>query len=157
MSLPITTSDIEVLSRGEDTDARVLTPDALAFVADLHRELDPIRRQLLAARAERRERIAAGELPGFPEGTRHVRDDATWRVAPAPRDLLDRRVELTGRVDRKMVIMADFEAANSPTWLGPGYEAAAEVFVEVALSDEVVEFLTLPAYERLIANGKEPS
>jgi malate synthase len=96
-----------------------------------------------------------------------VRDDATWRVAPAPRDLLDRRVELTGRVDRKMVInalnsgaqmfMADFEAANSPTWLGPGYEAAAEVFVEVALSDEVVEFLTLPAYERLIANGKEPS
>jgi malate synthase len=167
MSLPITTSDIEVLGRGGDTDARVLTPDALAFVADLHRELDPIRRQLLAARAERRERIAAGELPGFPEGTRHVRDDATWRVAPAPRDLLDWRVELTGPVDRKMVInalnsgaqmfMADFEAANSPTWLGPGYEAAAEVFVEVALSDEFVEFLTLPAYERLIANGKEPS
>jgi hypothetical protein len=52
MSLPITTSDIEVLGRGGDTDARVLTPDALAFVADLHRELDPIRRQLLAARAD---------------------------------------------------------------------------------------------------------
>jgi malate synthase len=126
MSLPMTTSDIEMLGRGGDADARVLTPDALAFVAELQRELDPIRRQLLAARVERRERIAAGELPGFPEGTRHVREDATWRVAPAPRDLLDRRVELTGPVDRKMVInalnsgaqmfMADFEDANAPTW-----------------------------------------
>jgi malate synthase len=126
MSLPRTTSDIDVLGRRGDADARILTPEALAFVAELQREFNPIRLRLLAARAERQERIAAGELPDFLSGTRHVREDATWRVAPAPRDLLDRRVEITGPVDRKMVInalnsgaqmfMADFEDANSPTW-----------------------------------------
>jgi malate synthase len=63
MSLAMTTSDIEMLGRGGDADARVLTPDALAFVAELQRELDPIRRQLLAARVERRERIAAWRPP----------------------------------------------------------------------------------------------
>ncbi len=104
----------------------VLTNEALAFVAGLHREFDPRRRELLARRAERQARLAAGELPEFLEETRSVREEPDWRVAPPPRDLWDRRVEITGPVDRKMVInalnsgakvfMADFEDANSPTW-----------------------------------------
>jgi malate synthase len=103
----------------------ILTPEALDFVALLQRELDPRRRELLAARAERRERLRAGELPDFLQETREVRE-ADWRVPAAPADLRDRRVEITGPVERKMMInalnsganvfMADFEDANSPTW-----------------------------------------
>jgi malate synthase len=105
---------------------RVLTDEALAFVTDLHRELNPERRRLLQARKERIARLEAGELPDFLAETAHVRDDPDWRVAPAPADLQDRRVEITGPVERKMMInalnsgasvfMADFEDANSPTW-----------------------------------------
>src|SRR5438552_1068045 len=104
----------------------VLTEDALTFVAGLHREFDPRRRELLTMREERQAALDAGELPDFLVETREVRDDPDWRVAPVPRDLRDRRVEITGPVDRKMVInalnsgarvfMADFEDANSPTW-----------------------------------------
>jgi malate synthase len=104
----------------------VLTDEALALVAELQRELDGRRRELLRARHEREERLLAGELPAFREDTRQVRE-AEWSVAPAPADLLDRRVEITGPAgDRKMVInalnsgarvyMADFEDANSPSW-----------------------------------------
>ena len=105
--------------------ARVLTPDALAFVAALQRQFGATRRSLLAARAERQARLDAGERPDFLAETRGVRD-AEWRVAPAPADLDDRRVEITGPVDRKMLVnglnsgarvfMADFEDATSPTW-----------------------------------------
>ena len=104
----------------------VLTPGALRFLADLHREFEAARERLLAARAEQQARYDAGELPDFRPGTRVIRDDPDWRVAPIPEDLQDRRVEITGPVDRKMVInalnsganvfMADFEDANSPTW-----------------------------------------
>ena len=103
----------------------VLTPEALAFVADLHRRFDRRRRELISLRAERQKRFDAGELPDFLVETRSVRD-GDWRVAPIPTDLLDRRVEITGPVDRKMIInalnsgakvfMADFEDATSPTW-----------------------------------------
>ncbi len=113
---------VEVLA---EADESVLTPDALAFVAKLQRELGPTRRELLQARHERDERLQAGEKPGFLEETRSVRE-GDWTVAPAPRDLQDRRCEITGPVDRKMMInalnsgarvfMADFEDANSPTW-----------------------------------------
>jgi malate synthase len=107
-------------------EAGVLTPDVLELVASLERELGGRREELLRARAERQERIAAGELPDFLEDTRAIREDA-WRVAAVPPDLQDRRVEITGPAgDRKMVInafnsgartyMADFEDANSPTW-----------------------------------------
>ena len=106
-------------------DEEILSADALAFVAELHRRFDATRRSLLAARVERQARIDAGELPDFLPETREVRE-SDWRVAPAPADLQDRRVEITGPVDRKMVInalnsgarcfMADFEDANSPTW-----------------------------------------
>jgi malate synthase len=107
-------------------DAGVLTPEALELVVALQREFADRREELLLARAERQERIAAGELPDFLESTRSVRE-GDWRVEPVPKDLQDRRVEITGPAgDRKMVInafnsgariyMADFEDANSPTW-----------------------------------------
>jgi malate synthase len=104
----------------------VLTAAALRFLAELHREFEAGRERLLAARAEQQERYDAGGLPDFRSDTRSIRDDEDWRVAPIPQDLLDRRVEITGPVDRKMIInalnsganvyMADFEDANSPTW-----------------------------------------
>jgi malate synthase len=119
-------TSVEVLGDAGEAGARILTPEALAFVAGLQREFGPTRLKLLAARAERQERIAAGELPDFLAETSAVRDDPDWRVSPPPQDLLDRRVEITGPVDRKMVInalnsgarmfMADFEDSNAPTW-----------------------------------------
>lgn len=103
----------------------ILAPEALTFVAELQRRFDGRRRELLALRVERQGRIDAGELPDFLAETREVRE-GDWRVEPVPADLQDRRVEITGPVDRKMVInalnsgarcfMADFEDANSPTW-----------------------------------------
>jgi malate synthase len=118
-----TATDATVHARDE---AGVLTPEALDLVVALQREFAGRREELLLARAERQERIAAGELPDFLESTRSVRE-GDWRVAPVPADLQDRRVEITGPAgDRKMVInafnsgarmyMADFEDANSPTW-----------------------------------------
>ena len=103
----------------------VLTPDAREFLDELERTFGERRRELLARRAERLERLHAGELPDFLPETAEVRA-ADWRVAPTPDEIADRRVEITGPVDRKMVInalnsgakvfMADFEDANSPTW-----------------------------------------
>jgi malate synthase len=105
--------------RGEE----ILTPAALAFLADLHRRFDARRLELLGLRTERQRRFDAGETPDFLSQTRAIRE-ADWRVAPIPADLLDRRVEITGPVDRKMIVnalnsgakvfMADFEDATSP-------------------------------------------
>ncbi len=104
---------------------KILTPEALRFVTLLQREFNPRREELLRKREERKERLDAGELPDFLPDTKQIRE-SDWTVAPIPRDLLDRRVEITGPVDRKMIInalnsganvfMADFEDANSPTW-----------------------------------------
>jgi malate synthase len=103
-----------------------LTAEALAFLAHLHRSFDQRRRDLLAARTERQAEFDAGTLPDFLAETAHIRDDPSWRVASAPADLDDRRVEITGPVEPKMMInalnsgarvfMADFEDALSPTW-----------------------------------------
>ncbi|HKP17470.1 MAG TPA: malate synthase A [Gaiellaceae bacterium] len=111
--------------RGERDD-EILSGEALAFVADLERTFGDRRRELLGRRAERQERLLGGELPDFLAETRAVREDKSWRVAEAPPDLQNRRVEITGPTDRKMVInalnsgarifMADFEDANSPSW-----------------------------------------
>ena len=105
--------------------AQILTPEALAFVAKLHRQFDARRQELLARRAARQKEFDAGKLPDFLPETKQVRE-STWQIAPQPKDLLDRRVEITGPTDRKMVInalncgastfMADFEDANCPTW-----------------------------------------
>ncbi|MCL6598687.1 MAG: malate synthase A [Alicyclobacillus macrosporangiidus] len=106
--------------------AEILTPEALAFVAEVERRFGPRRERLLKARKEREERLLAGEWPDFLPETKHIRE-GDWTVGPIPADLQDRRVEITGpSSDRKMVInafnsgakcfMADFEDANSPTW-----------------------------------------
>jgi malate synthase len=105
--------------------ASILSPEALAFVADLQRQFGARREDLLQARSDRQERLDQGELPGFLESTEEVRR-SDWRVAPVPSDLVERKVEITGPVDRKMMInalnsgaslfMADFEDATSPTW-----------------------------------------
>jgi malate synthase len=103
----------------------VLTPEALAFVADLHRTFNARRQELLGARIERQAQIDQGMTPGFLPETASVRE-GEWQVASAPADLNDRRVEITGPTERKMMInalnsgakvfMADFEDALSPTW-----------------------------------------
>ncbi|MGH9224724.1 MAG: malate synthase A [Acidimicrobiales bacterium] len=106
-------------------DGNVLTPEALRFVRRLNRQFDRERRRLLAARAERQMRFDAGERPDFLAWTRPVRE-REWTVAPVPKDLVDRRVEITGPVERKMMInalnsgarvfMADFEDSLAPSW-----------------------------------------
>jgi len=116
---------LELRRAPEARQHEVLTRDALAFIADLHHRFEPRRRELLAARAERRARLRAGALPDALPDTRLVRE-GDWTVAPIPHDLQDRRVEITGPVDRKMIInalnsgasvfMADFEDSTSPTW-----------------------------------------
>jgi len=128
-SVTTTTSNprgVGVLAPVGGRAAEILTSEALEFVASLQREFGPRRRELLARRAGRREALAAGTLPDFLPETAAIRA-GDWQVAPAPASLRDRRVEITGPVDRKMVInalnsgarvfMADFEDANSPTWL----------------------------------------
>ena len=122
MTLWTKPSAVELLAPRDD---EILSREALDFVARLQRELNPIRRQLLERRRERQAELDAGVLPDFLPETRGVRE-AAWDVAPAPQDLLDRRVEITGPVERKMMInalnsgarvfMADFEDALSPTW-----------------------------------------
>ena len=103
----------------------VLSEGALEFLAELHERFDRRRRDLLEQRAERQARFDAGELPDFPEDTREIRE-AEWTSARSRRDLLDRRVEITGPTNAKMLInalnsgakvfMADFEDATSPVW-----------------------------------------
>ena len=115
---------IEVTARAEGQDA-LLAPPALAFLADLHDRFESRRRRLLGARRERQAFFDGGGLPDFRGDTRALREGG-WRVAPIPAALLDRRVEITGPVDPKMVInalnsgancyMADFEDSTAPTW-----------------------------------------
>ncbi|MGH8123877.1 MAG: malate synthase A, partial [Rudaea sp.] len=83
----------------------ILTPEALAFVAKLHRAFEPRRQQLLNARGARQARIDAGQMPDFLAETKHVRD-GDWQIAPLPKALVCRRVEITGPVERKMIINA---------------------------------------------------
>ncbi len=117
---------IEITAPVTPAYAEILTQEALNFLATLHREFNATRESLLARRAERQQRLDAGEKPDFLPETREVRE-SDWTIAPIPDDLQDRRVEITGPAgDRKMVInalnsgakmfMADFEDALSPTW-----------------------------------------
>ncbi len=119
------TVGVEVRAPVPDECAEVLSPDALQFLEKLVREMGPPRDELLRRRAQRQREIDAGEFPNFLGETASTRK-ADWSVASIPRDLQDRRVEITGPTDRKMIInamnsganvyMADFEDANSPTW-----------------------------------------
>jgi malate synthase len=109
-----------------EVETQILTPEASRFLTRLEREFEPRRRELLTRRRIRQAEIDAGALPAFLPETAHIRE-TEWTVAPIPRDLLDRRVEITGPVERKMIInalnsgasvfMADFEDSNSPTWM----------------------------------------
>ncbi|WP_250305999.1 malate synthase A [Streptomyces sp. A 4/2] len=119
---PLAIVDAEPLPRQDE----VLTDAALAFVAELHRRFTPRRDELLARRGERRAEIARTSSLDFLTETASVRNDDSWKVAPAPAALNDRRVEITGPTDRKMTInalnsgakvwLADFEDASAPTW-----------------------------------------
>ncbi|MEM8584109.1 MAG: malate synthase A [Bacteroidota bacterium] len=103
----------------------ILTPEAIQFLTEMHLKFDHRRKELLKQRAERQEQIDDGVLPDFLPETAGIRQSA-WKVAPLPADLMDRRVEITGPVDRKMIInamnsgakvfMADFEDSNTPSW-----------------------------------------
>jgi malate synthase len=116
---------IEVVNAESDRDRDILSDEALAFVADLQREFRQQRWRLLSARAERQHSLDSGEWPDFNPSTRSIRA-ADWQVGDIPKDLLDRRVEITGPAERKMMInalnsgarvfMCDFEDALSPTW-----------------------------------------
>ena len=154
-----TSSGVEILGPVEGRAAEILTPEALGFVAGLHRRFDLERQRLLAARQERQERLDTGERPDFLAETREVRE-TDWKVAPAPPELQDRRVEITGPVDRKMVInalnsgarvfMADFEDANSPTWLN-------NVDGQVNLRDANVGTISLDTGEKAYELAESPA
>jgi malate synthase len=125
MNVAAPVSGVEIRAAVGARADEILSPPALAFLADLHRRFDARRRELLARRTERQKRFDAGELPDFLIETRAIRE-GDWKVAPIPADLLDRRVEITGPVDRKMIVnalnsgakvfMADFEDASSPVF-----------------------------------------
>jgi malate synthase len=116
---------VELRGAIERAFEEILTPSALEFVAELECEFGPRRRELLELRTKRRERLRGGEMLDFLPETRDIRE-SDWQVAPVPRDMQQRWVEITGPTDRKMMInalnsgadgfMADFEDANAPTW-----------------------------------------
>lgn len=117
---------VEITGELHEQFEEILTPGALTFVARLQREFNSQRLELLKKRQQRQKEIDAGKLPDFLPETRSIREDAGWRVGAIPADLQNRHVEITGPVERKMMInalnsganvfMADFEDANSPTW-----------------------------------------
>jgi malate synthase len=148
-----------------EIERRVLTPDAVAFLIDLENEFGWRRGQVLEERIVRQRRIDDGEMPDFLRETEYVRD-GEWQIAPVHPDLADRRVEITGPVDRKMMInalnsgakvfMADFEDATSPTWdnllhgqsnLVEAYERTLELKTpdkEYTLDDEIATLVVRP-------------
>src|SRR3984957_3936069 len=117
---------VKIAAPVSEAHAQILTPEAIDFIVDLQRNFNERRKALLSARQERQRKLDAGEKPDFLPETKKTIRDAAWTVAPLPADILDRRVEITGPVDRKMIInalnsgakvfMADFEDSNTPTW-----------------------------------------
>jgi malate synthase len=125
INLSLMEEGIAITRPADSVESEILTTGAIRFVAGLARRFSGRRDQLLKLRAIRQKEIDSGHFPDFLPDTAEIRD-ADWSVAPIPHDLLDRRVEITGPVDRKMVInalnsgastyVADFEDSNSPTW-----------------------------------------
>ena len=137
---------VKVLGAVNDTTAKILTRDACAFIATLHRSFDAPRRQLLQRRELRQAETDKGVLPDFLPETRAIREDPVWRGAdPAP-GLVDRRVEITGPTDRKMVVnalnadvwtyMADFEGASSSLRVFSGLALIGAGRLELALVEQ---------------------
>src|SRR5579872_868879 len=125
MATPLVRSNVAVTGPVSDAYREILTPEALEFLAQLAQRFEPRRLELLERRRARQSELDSGKLPDFLPETANVRQ-GNWTVAPIPKDLQDRRVEITGPVERKMIInalnsgasvfMADFEDSNSPTW-----------------------------------------
>jgi malate synthase len=123
--MKIETSSLTVVGNTSPAHHKILTPGALSFLKSLHLKFNSSRKELLEKRKIKQNEINSGILPTFLPETEHVRN-SDWTIAPLPKDLLDRRVEITGPVDRKMIInalnsgakvfMADLEDSNSPTW-----------------------------------------
>ncbi|KAK3905014.1 malate synthase [Staphylotrichum tortipilum] len=117
---------VSVLGSVKESQRKILTPDALAFLALLQRSFNGTRKALLERRKIRQADLDKGSLPDFLPETKHIREDPTWKGAPPAPGLVDRRVEITGPTDRKMVVnalnanvwtyMADFEDSSAPTW-----------------------------------------
>lgn len=156
-------AEIELIGQAEG-QAHVLTPGALRLLAGLHRRFEPQRQACLKARRERQAFYDAGGLPDFRDDTRALRD-GDWKVAPLPKALLDRRVEITGPVDPKMVInalnsgakvyMADFEDSTAPTWdnLIAGQRALIEAVrgtLEFTASDTGKHYALRPFEEQAV-------
>lgn len=126
MKIKFREEEAKVIGPNLPISEKILTPDALRFIAKLHRKFNPTRLALLTQRQARQEKIDRGQNPDFLSTTAEIRNDASWQVAPTPPDLQKRWVEITGPTDKKMLInalnsgadvfMADFEDANSPTW-----------------------------------------
>ncbi|WP_273430860.1 malate synthase A [Chitinibacter tainanensis] len=120
-----TAERIQLIGQLSPEHRQILSPAALDFLAALHRQFEPRRQALLQARIQRQRKLDAGEKPDFLPATAHIRH-GEWKINPLPEDLQDRRVEITGPVERKMMInalnsgakcfMADFEDSNTPTW-----------------------------------------
>ena len=120
-----TPDGVQINAPHSEAYEKILTAEALSFLATLHRKFDATRRELLDRRQIRQKELDAGKLPDFLPETKSIRE-SDWSVAPVPNDLQDRRTEITGPTDRKMVInalnsgakmyMADFEDSNTPTW-----------------------------------------
>lgn len=117
--------DVAILGPVSEAQKKILTPEATAFLALLHRTFNATRKNLLQRRVIRQQELDRGVLPDFLPETKHIRDNATWRGAPPAPGLIDRRVEITGPTDRKMVVnalnsnvwtyMADFEGTPGPS------------------------------------------
>lgn len=148
---------ITVLGPAIERSEEILTDSALAFIEELHQRFNPTRLGLLAARVDRQLLLDSGVLPDFLPETEGIRA-GMWHVAPLPDDLLDRRVEITGPVDRKMIInalnsgakvfMADFEDSNSPTW-------ANNIEGQVNLTDAVRRTISLETPDKVYRLGDE--
>jgi malate synthase len=175
---------VEVLGTTNAEYDKILSAEALQFVATLHRKFNKQRLDLLQQRQERQQRVDRGELPDFLKETEHIRN-GEWKVAPLPDCLQDRRVEITGPVDRKMIVnalnsgakvfMADFEDSTSPTWkniiegqLNLYYAVRREIDFETsdgksyALNEEVATLKVRPRgwhleEKHILIDGEHPS
>ena len=145
--------------------AQILTPEALAFFATLARKFEPTRQSLLAARAVRQKQFDAGTLPDFLAETKHIRE-GSWVVAPCPADIQDRRIEITGPTDRKMVInalncgaRADHAAASSwqpirVRFLLPKIDRCSTTHMIAAMMTSAMKVLGMPKLRPAAMNSR---
>lgn len=121
---------VTVLGKVDESHRKILTPPALAFLALLHRSFNTTRKNLLERRKLRQAELDRGVLPDFLPETKHIRENPTWKGAPPAPGLVDRRVEITGPTDRKMVV----NALNSDVWTYMAdFEGESEIQIQLSL------------------------